>query len=136
MDYWKECIESAFDEAGISATEEAVKHVAECVEGAQEVHGEMTGEMITDINYEQSEQEAIRCIQRELKREKRKEPCEACSGLGQVKVFVPLVGGYVTEECPECRGKCRVLHPGDVDEYKKDRSFMLSCSSSIADGHR
>lgn len=39
MDYWKECIETAFDEAGITATEEQKKSVIETVEGAHENYG-------------------------------------------------------------------------------------------------
>lgn len=39
MNYWKECIECAFDEAGITATDEQIDIVAECVEGGHENYG-------------------------------------------------------------------------------------------------
>lgn len=43
MDYWKECIEEAFCEAGITATDEQVNLVIEWVEGAHENIGMATG---------------------------------------------------------------------------------------------
>lgn len=43
MEYWKECIEEAFDEAGITATDEQITSVIEFVEGAHENIGMATG---------------------------------------------------------------------------------------------
>ncbi len=39
MDYWKECIESAFDDAGIIATDEQIEDVAGSVEGGHDNYG-------------------------------------------------------------------------------------------------
>lgn len=39
MDYWTECIEVAFDEAGINATDEQIQCVAGAVEGGAENYG-------------------------------------------------------------------------------------------------
>lgn len=44
MNYWIECISEAFDEAGITATDEQIKNVAECVKGAHENYSLATGE--------------------------------------------------------------------------------------------
>ena len=43
MEYWKECIEEAFCEAGIKANEDQIKAVVEWVEGAHENIGMATG---------------------------------------------------------------------------------------------
>ena len=39
MDYWEECIESAFNEAGITATQEQIKSVAADVAVSHENYG-------------------------------------------------------------------------------------------------
>jgi len=44
MEYWKECIEEAFCETGITATEDQIKTVIEWVEGAHDNYGMATGE--------------------------------------------------------------------------------------------
>ena len=43
MDYWKECIEIAFEEAGITATDEQIDQVAGSVEGGHENYGMARG---------------------------------------------------------------------------------------------
>ena len=43
MEYWKECIEEAFSENEITATDEQIKSVIEWVEGAHENIGMATG---------------------------------------------------------------------------------------------
>ena len=43
MEYWKECIEEAFSENEIIATDEQIKSVVEWVEGAHENIGMATG---------------------------------------------------------------------------------------------
>ena len=39
MDYWNECIEEAFEDAGITATKDQVDTVASWVEGAHDNYG-------------------------------------------------------------------------------------------------
>ena len=39
MEYWVECIETAFEEAGIKATKEQIRMVASDVEGSHENYG-------------------------------------------------------------------------------------------------
>lgn len=43
MDYWKECISEAFEDAGITATQEQVDTVTSWVEGAHDNYGLATG---------------------------------------------------------------------------------------------
>ena len=43
MDYWKECIEEAFEGAGIAATKEQVDSVAGWAEGAHDNYGMANG---------------------------------------------------------------------------------------------
>ena len=44
MNYWKECITEALEEAGINATDAQIDTVTEWVEGAHENHGLATGQ--------------------------------------------------------------------------------------------
>jgi hypothetical protein len=44
MNYWMECISEAFDEAGIVATDEQIKSVADDVEGSHENYGLYSGQ--------------------------------------------------------------------------------------------
>ena len=44
MDYWKECIEEAFEDAGIIATKEQTDTVISWVDGAHENYSMFTGE--------------------------------------------------------------------------------------------
>lgn len=39
MDYWKECIEEALEDAGITATKEQIETIVGWVEGAHDNHG-------------------------------------------------------------------------------------------------
>lgn len=39
MDYWKECIEEALDDAGITATKEQIETIVGWVEGAHDNYG-------------------------------------------------------------------------------------------------
>ena len=43
MEYWKECIEGSFEDAGITATKEQIDVVAGWIEGAHENFGLATG---------------------------------------------------------------------------------------------
>ena len=43
MDYWKECIEEAFEDAGIDATQDQIVSVASFVDGAHENYGMSMG---------------------------------------------------------------------------------------------
>ena len=59
MDYWKECVSEAFEDAGLEATDEQIGIVTSWVEGAHENYSLATGqEMIP--NPLQSEIERIR----------------------------------------------------------------------------
>lgn len=65
-------MESAFDEAGISTTEEAIKHVAECVETAHEMYSESTGEVVADHNLYCSTVSEAERLKKELEKNEKK----------------------------------------------------------------
>ena len=57
MNYWEECIRTAFDDAGIKATDEQIIMVAGDVEGCHENYYMASGDDVVHKNYEW-EQEA------------------------------------------------------------------------------
>jgi len=67
MNYWKECIEEAFSEAGIVATDEQIQTVYEIVEGASENYGTYTGEDVANCNYSQQQEDKINKLEAELR---------------------------------------------------------------------
>ncbi len=94
MSYWEECISEAMDEAGIIATEEQVKSIAEAAEGAHENYSMAFGH---DSGPNPLIQENKK-LKEKLKDEYRKVRCERCKGLGSTAGF----GG--ADECFKCNG--------------------------------
>lgn len=94
MNYWKECISAAFDEAGIEATAEQIAIVAKAVEGAHLTKGEsyslpVTGERI-GVALDDLEHKIISRI------------CPGCHGTGRTGGVGPA--HTWDSECPRCRG--------------------------------
>ena len=97
MNYWKECIETAFNEAGIKATPEQIKSVVECVDGAHENYS--MAYPVPESPYKRELEET----KKELKREKEKTVCEECKGKGQFRIDGPAHYSY--SDCHKCHGK-------------------------------
>lgn len=99
MNYWKECIQEAFDEAGIKASEEQMALVAETVEGAHENYGMAFGHdaIPNPLLAEISE------LNQKLNKEIQKRVCPDCKGKG---IDVISFGTRcAVSECPKCRGE-------------------------------
>jgi DnaJ-class molecular chaperone len=98
MDYYKECIEEAFEDAKITATKEQMDTVISWVEGAAENEGLATGRECIP-NPVQLENEALKS---NLEREKEKAICPACNGHGRIVTQGPCHSS--DSECFKCRG--------------------------------
>ena len=68
MDYWKECIDIAFDEAGIEATEEQREEVAGAVEGGHENYGMAHGYDVQRSPVESDKDREIKRLKAEIAR--------------------------------------------------------------------
>lgn len=102
MDYWKECITEAFDEAGIEAAEEQIVSVADFVSGAHEQYGMAFGhDAIPDPQRLENEKLKI-----ELAEEREKVHCKECGGSGRIICDIGL-SHYSDSECSQCYGKGR-----------------------------
>ena len=101
-DYWIECIEIAFDDAGIEATKEQIEQVAGCVEGGHENYGQAMGyDMIpsqTSIELDKAKQN--------LKAEQNKIECPDCKGIGGFVIKGPHHSSLT--DCSRCRGDGRI----------------------------
>ena len=101
-DYWAECIEIAFQDAGITATQDQIATVAGAVEGAHENYGLAHGhDCIPNPLHEENER-----LRRDLKREKDKVACPECRGRGDLTSRGPIHSA--TSQCWKCRGEGRI----------------------------
>lgn len=100
--YWKECLSEAFEDAGITATEDQLKTVTEWVEGAHENYGMATGQDCIPNPLE----EANRELAQKLERERRKIICPDCRGNGMSVSYGPVHSAV--SDCWKCRGDGRI----------------------------
>ena len=100
-DYWTECIEVAFEDAGIEATAAQIESVAGDVQGGHENYGmafnQPSGPSQAEIELKETK--------RRLAKEQDKIFCRECSGTGMITVDGPVHSG--TSQCWKCRGDGR-----------------------------
>jgi len=107
MDYWKECIIEAFEDAGILATPKQIDIVISWVEGAHENYGMAHGhDAIPNPLALENKQ-----LKHELKKERGKVICSECGGKGRIIASGPY--HFSDSECWECggEGKINANHP-------------------------
>ena len=102
MDYWIECIGSALDDAGVIASPEQRKAIAEAVKCAHENHGMALGYDCIP-NHLKTENESLR---RDLKTERDKVVCPDCNGRGGIFINVGFRSSY--SSCSRCNGTGRI----------------------------
>lgn len=97
MSYWYNCIEEAFDLAGITATKEQIDIVVDCVEGGHDNYSMAHGHdcIPSPVMLENKE------LKMKLDIEKNKVHCEVCNGTGSITSY----GGTM-----ECRSQCYKCH--------------------------
>lgn len=104
MNYWRECIDSAFDDAGIFATDEQKELVAGAVEGGHENYGMAFGyDCIPNPLRTENDR-----LARKLKWERELDGCSECGGRGRLQYNT---GPWaVNTGCHVCHGAGKV-HP-------------------------
>jgi len=104
MSYWKICIEEAFGDAKIEATEEQISLVASFVEGAHDNYSTANGH--DDFpSYSELENKKL---MKELREERKKVICPDCKGKGSERSQGPIHSSWMT--CDRCGGSgMRVL---------------------------
>lgn len=101
MDYWKECVMCAFDEAEITATDEQIKIVSDVMAGAHENIGQAYYVPDNPLIAENKE------LTRKLALERLKVHCIACDGRGRITTQGPHHGSNT--ECYKCRGEGKIV---------------------------
>lgn len=97
--YWLDCIEAAFDAAGIVATPEQMANVASDVEMSHDMYGQAHGyDCIPDPL--QLENDRLR---KQLKLEQSKIICPTCKGKGRLYHQGPYHSS--DSQCDDCRGE-------------------------------
>ncbi len=99
--YWVECLQSAFDEHGIVATDEQIKLVAADVEGAHENHG--MAFYVPESPYP----DEIKKLKGALEVERSKIGCLACRGTG--REVINFGNRQSISQCPKCHGEGKHL---------------------------
>lgn len=97
IDYWRECIEVALAEAGVSATREQIEEIAYVVQGGAENIGQA---FHTPENPMIRENEELR---KKLRSESEKVGCAECRGSGRLN----YMSGpwHVDTQCDRCNGE-------------------------------
>lgn len=104
-DYWEACIDEAFEDAKIEASDEQTQTVISWVEGAYENYGMANGHDCIP-NPLQSD---VTRLEKELRDERDKIICEACGGKGWITSNSFSCNRSVSGECSKCRGEGRYL---------------------------
>lgn len=101
MSYWENCIQEAFEDAGIEATQDQINTIASWVEGAHENYSMAHGHDVisSPLKYENEQ------LKRELKNERNKCTCDVCSGAGYITQYGPIHSA--TSQCYKCHGAGR-----------------------------
>jgi len=102
MDYWKECIDEALNEAEVSASPEQIHFIAKFVEGAHDNIGQAFYTPPSDGGKCE-----IAELKKRLAEEEDKVGCNSCKGYGYHNVSVGT-SHYSTEDCSKCRGKGKI----------------------------
>ena len=105
MDYWRECIDIAFDEFGISATEEQREEVAGAVEVGHDNYGMAFGHDVASKNFKAHKEGELEELSRKLERERKKIHCKVCNGSGEEVIQGPYHVGV--SRCYKCNGQGR-----------------------------
>ena len=100
-DYWYECIACSLEEAGVTATPEQVRMIADDVKVSHENYGMAHGHDCIP-NPLRLENERLK---REVAREREKRICTTCNGRGRIFTQGPVHSS--DSQCDHCRGEGR-----------------------------
>ena len=103
IEYWRECVGIALDEAGLVATKEQIELIADAVCVSHDNYGMAFGhECIPDPRSEE-----IKKLQTALDNERNKVFCKECNGRGSITVN--CYTRSATSQCWKCHGEGKHL---------------------------
>lgn len=80
MDYWRETVECALEDAGIKVTNDQLKALVGDIEVAHENYGMMHGHDVASANLKADERDKLDKAKKALMYEEEKVPCPECEG--------------------------------------------------------
>lgn len=101
LQYFKECIESSFDEHGIIATNDQILAVASDVQNSYENIG------LAFYTPESPFVGEVEKLKKDLEYERALVFCETCNGRGRIQSYGPHHGS--NSECHKCNGRGKHL---------------------------
>lgn len=119
MDYWKETISEAFEDAGITATDEQIDTVASWAESAHDNYSMAHGHDVASANFYAAERREKDELEQRLEYEQTvsRKRCNTCSGHGSYR------DGWGREfGCTDCDGKGST--PEWPFEYRPSRAYQ------------
>lgn len=110
-EYWRECIETALDECGLTATDEQVAYLSDAVSGAHECYSMAFGYDVASSNRYAALEREKRELNNKLRHESEKRDCPECRGSGRLKYNA---GPWaVNTGCSTCHGEGK-MHPSQL----------------------
>lgn len=104
-DYWRESVEIALDEAGVTATDEQIEEIAGAIEISHENYGMAMGHDVASVNLAGERERETERLKSEIERERAKITCRECNGSGWQTTHGPIHN--CTSQCWKCRGAGR-----------------------------
>ena len=105
MDYWREAVDCALDDAGVTATEQQREEIAGVMEGSHENYGMASGHDVASANLSAAQDREKEDLERELARERNKVHCKECNGAGRIITLGPSHSS--DSQCWKCNGDGR-----------------------------
>lgn len=102
MDYWRECVDEAFADAGIEASEAQRENVAGWFESAHSNYGMAFG----NPSAGERDRSEIDDLKRKLRQAQEKVPCHTCNGRG--RIITPGPYHSSDSQCWKCHGEGRL----------------------------
>lgn len=105
MDYWKDTISEAFEDAGITATDEQIETVAQWAESGHENYSMAMGHDVASANLAAERERERKAGWEAAERERNKVHCRECNGRGRIVASDGIRSS--DSECSKCRGEGR-----------------------------
>ena len=105
MDYWREAVDCALDDAGVTATELQREEIAGVMEVNHENYGMFSGDDVASANLRAAHERENFDLKCELARERNKVHCKECQGAGRITTYGPCHSSNL--QCWKCNGDGR-----------------------------
>lgn len=107
LEYWREAVACALDEAGLAATSEQIDIVAKSIKQSRDCEYQAFGDDVADKNWYAQQNREMEDMRIKLAMEQAKRVCPACRGTGK-DVHELIAGRVSVSRCYKCGGEGKV----------------------------